>query len=277
MSVTIVIPTLNSCNTLEKCIKSIKSQSLKPDELIIVDGGSADKTINICKKYNVVFFKCTKGLAAQSNLGIVKSKGEFIAFLDSDCIAEKYWLETLYNSIKSKNIIAVGGRLKETFTEGLSDKWRTQHMNQDWGAKKRIDIPFLFGCNFLCKKWIFNYIGKFCVKYDSNYEDVDFFKRIKDRKLKIMYNPHAECYHLKKDSLNSVMATNYKWQYHAYPLPKNVRNLLLRLTIYNPYKTFRYLIKDILSYNLSLLLYDFFMYFYHCFYDIKKYLFSLSH
>ena len=145
-------------------------------------------------------------------------------------------------------------------------------MDQNWGNNKRENIPFLYGSNFLIKKKVFEKVGYFDKKYKTNNEDVDLFKRLKKKKLKFLYTPNAICYHLKKDTIISVMKTNYNWQYYAYPEPKNLLNLILRIFIYNPYKMLVYSLKDLMNGKLINLFLDILMYFFHSFYDFKVYL-----
>lgn len=85
-SVSIIIPTLNSQRTLEKCLASVVSQDYKGSvEIIIADGGSTDRTIKIAKKYTtkVIKNKLRTGEAGKA-AGTKVAKGEIFAFVDSD-------------------------------------------------------------------------------------------------------------------------------------------------------------------------------------------------
>ncbi len=89
MIFSIVIPTYNRCELLKRAIDSVINQSLDDWELIIVDNYSTDNTKMLVKNYKnqkIKYFQVKNlGVIAKSrNLGIKKSKGEFIAFLDSD-------------------------------------------------------------------------------------------------------------------------------------------------------------------------------------------------
>lgn len=89
--VSIVIPTKNSAQFLENCLKSIKNQSYKNIETIIVDGGSNDGTAEIVKKYKAKIFifvpKVKPGAfdaPHKMNFGAKEAKGEFIYYVDVD-------------------------------------------------------------------------------------------------------------------------------------------------------------------------------------------------
>ena len=90
----IILPCWNSINFIERCIKSIKSQTYENFEVIIIDNSSKDGTIEKINQIKDERFKVfninNEGILARSrNLGIDKSSAEWIAFLDSD----DWWTE----------------------------------------------------------------------------------------------------------------------------------------------------------------------------------------
>ena len=87
--VSIVIPTFNSEKTINRALNSVLNQSYKKWEAIIIDSYSTDKTIELvksfrCKKIKIFYASKKNGLAKARYLGIIKSKGSVVAFLDSD-------------------------------------------------------------------------------------------------------------------------------------------------------------------------------------------------
>lgn len=82
--VSVIVPTKNSENTIGLCIKSIKNQSYKNLEIIVIDNNSTDKTKEISKKYTKLIFNKEPERSAQRNYGAIKSKGKFLLFIDSD-------------------------------------------------------------------------------------------------------------------------------------------------------------------------------------------------
>jgi glycosyltransferase involved in cell wall biosynthesis len=99
------MPTYNRQHTITQAVDSVLEQSFKNFELIIVDDGSADKTKtklkNIIKNKKVRYFCLKKnvGLSAARNFGIKKSKGKYIAFLDTDNIWHKNFLEVMVTEL----------------------------------------------------------------------------------------------------------------------------------------------------------------------------------
>jgi glycosyltransferase involved in cell wall biosynthesis len=111
--ISVIMTTLNSEKFLADAIESILDQTLQDFELIIVDGGSNDKTIEIIKGYTdkrVKLFVCY-GLrrSAQLNFGIQKSSGQYLAILDSDDIALPDRLKIQYDYLEVNKQVSVVG------------------------------------------------------------------------------------------------------------------------------------------------------------------------
>lgn len=83
-----IIPTYNSSNTIEKCLRSVKDQTYKNIEIIIVDNFSSDKTSEKVTSFDISIFLESSNTPRAKNVGISKSNGRFLFFLDSDMILE---------------------------------------------------------------------------------------------------------------------------------------------------------------------------------------------
>jgi len=111
-SVSVIMATLNSETTLERCLKSIREQNYdqKKNEIVIADGGSKDKTLAIAEKYKaIVIHENTGSPESAKSLAFKKSKGEIILVNDSDAIIpDKNWLKKMVSYFsKEKNIVGV--------------------------------------------------------------------------------------------------------------------------------------------------------------------------
>ena len=86
----VIVPAYNSELYIEKCIKSVLNQTYDNFELIIINDGSKDSTLEICEKYSKkddrvsVFSQENSGHTAARNQGLLKSRGQYVLFLDSD-------------------------------------------------------------------------------------------------------------------------------------------------------------------------------------------------
>ena len=88
--VSIIIPVYNSEKTLKKCIESVINQTYKNIEILIINDGSKDKSLNIMNEYKnkderiIVINQKNKGLSGARNTGINNATGDYITFIDSD-------------------------------------------------------------------------------------------------------------------------------------------------------------------------------------------------
>lgn len=105
--VSFAIPTLNNEETLDKCLKSIIDQEYPNIEIIIVDGNSKDRTIEIAKKYtNKIFFDDGK-LGSARQTGVEHSTGQVLALFDSDIIIpHKKWLKNAIQFFNYNNKVS---------------------------------------------------------------------------------------------------------------------------------------------------------------------------
>ncbi|GAH41743.1 unnamed protein product [marine sediment metagenome] len=110
-SISFVIPTFNSERVLDKCLKSIRIQHYPADkiEIIIVDAGSTDKTLEIAHQFKVdkILGNPLKTGEAGKAIGIDASEGEIIAFVDSDNLLESEdWLKKMVKPFENLRIIS---------------------------------------------------------------------------------------------------------------------------------------------------------------------------
>ena len=117
--VSIIIPVYNSEEFLEPCIDSLINQSFTNCEFIFVNDGSIDKSSDIIKEYMkkdsriVLYNQENKGVSEARNLGILKARGKYIGFVDSDDYIEKDMYERLYNIIEDTNCDVVISNFEE--------------------------------------------------------------------------------------------------------------------------------------------------------------------
>lgn len=93
----VIIPTYNEEKDIGNCIKSLEQQSHKDFEIMIIDDGSTDKTIEIIKKYPKIKLleQNHAGPGIARNLGVKKSKGKILIFVDADMTFDKNYLKYL--------------------------------------------------------------------------------------------------------------------------------------------------------------------------------------
>lgn len=110
--ISIIVPAYNIESHVEECIDSILSQSYTHFELIIVDDGSTDNTMNKCNAYDYdervkVIHIENGGASAARNKGLQFSQGEYICFIDGDDSIDKDYLEKMYSIISADSSIDI--------------------------------------------------------------------------------------------------------------------------------------------------------------------------
>lgn len=111
--VTVIIPIYNAEPYLERCINSIICQTWKKIEIILIDDGSTDSSLDLCKRYQekderiIVIHQSNAGAGMARNAGITAATGEYIIFFDSDDYVSPQIVEKAYCLAKEKKADAV--------------------------------------------------------------------------------------------------------------------------------------------------------------------------
>ena len=111
MRYSIIVPAYNTEKYIDKCLKSIFSNTYKNFEVIIVNDGSTDKTEDIINKYikkydNIIYIKQKNmGLSLARNNGVRKATGDYLLFIDSDDYVEKNLLENINKNIDDLDVL----------------------------------------------------------------------------------------------------------------------------------------------------------------------------
>ena len=106
--ISIIIPIYNGEMWVEMCIDSVREQTYTDIQIILVNDGSEDKSLEICKKYSkkdsriVVLDKVNGGQSSARNLGLVNATGSYIQFLDCDDTIDKNTCEIAIKAIKEE-------------------------------------------------------------------------------------------------------------------------------------------------------------------------------
>lgn len=103
-TVSVVIPTFNRAQCVREAIESVLSQSIRPDEIIVVDDGSTDHTADVLSEFGdtiTVVRQPNRGVSEARNAGVRHAKGEWIAFLDSDDVWLRDRMAVLHRDIRN--------------------------------------------------------------------------------------------------------------------------------------------------------------------------------
>lgn len=205
MKFSVVVLTYNSEKTLSSCLESIKSLGYckKNYEVIVVDGGSRDGTLDIAKEYDVeIVSQDGKGFSNARNTGIKRASYEYVAFVDSDCEVSKVWLNELSKSLK-EGYVAVGGSCLSTDTNHFGRL--VSALGYPAGGIKRAIGPSsvitdISTCNMAFRRDVVREIGFFDECFTYGGEDTDFVKRLCSCG-DLYFNSKAVVYHKPRESL----------------------------------------------------------------------------
>lgn len=109
--ISVVVPVYNVSKYLKQCLDSIINQTYKDLEIILVNDGSTDNSLELCKAYKkldsriVLVSQANKGLAGARNTGIEKATGAYLMFVDSDDWMELHTIETAFSYMKGVDLV----------------------------------------------------------------------------------------------------------------------------------------------------------------------------
>jgi len=177
LKVSIIIPMKNEEKNIRLCLDSITGNSYPKEqyEIICVDNGSTDRTVEIASEYTKNLYQLPDTtISAMRNYGAQRAQGEYLAFIDSDCVADKSWLRSAAQYFGSESMVCFGST-----PDIPSDATWVQ---KTWYLSKQIRsdvqrVEWLESMNLIVKKDVFLEVGGFNEKLETC-EDVDLCYRI---------------------------------------------------------------------------------------------------
>ncbi|MCZ7399989.1 MAG: glycosyltransferase [Candidatus Methanoperedens sp.] len=217
--ISVIIPVKNEEKKINRCLEAIFSQTVKPHEVIVVDGHSSDKTVENAKKFSLkVFYEIYHTRAGACQIGVENANGEFVAFTDADCIPQKDWLENLIKEF-NPGIAGVGGSIKN-IGENLWEKSINLAMETFLGSANSIQGRFfkdkryvnsISGCNSMYRREDLLKVGGFDINL-STAEDTEINNKLSTLG-KLLYTPHAIISHNHQRGLKDFGKRMYQYGY----------------------------------------------------------------
>ena len=148
MRVSVIIPVYNEEAAIGECICSLLDQSYKNIEIIIVDDGSSDDSLEVVRKFKdsktqnlKIYVQNHNGPGAARNLGAKKATGKVLVFVDADMTFDNNFLKNLVRPILSGK--ASGTFSKYEYVSNWENIWaRCWNINQNWSARKRHPLNY---------------------------------------------------------------------------------------------------------------------------------------
>ncbi len=144
--VSIIVPSFNSAKFIRQCLESVKKQTYKNIELIVVDNFSKDDTFKIAKEYTDETYQTGPERGAQMNFGLKKARGEYIYRIDSDFVLDKEVVSQCVEKCEKEKLDGIA--IHNTSAEGLGFWSDVRKIERDTYK----DDDLIVGVRFLTKK-----------------------------------------------------------------------------------------------------------------------------
>jgi cellulose synthase/poly-beta-1,6-N-acetylglucosamine synthase-like glycosyltransferase len=224
-AVSVVIPAYNSEKTIGPCLEALKNQTVRPLEIIVVDGNSSDKTREMAKDMGArVFVEKRRGPAVARNLGASKARGEILLFTDADCIPGRDWIREMLKPFKTpskgEGIAGVQGSYR-TRQESLVARFAQFEIEQRYERlERRRHIDFIGTYSAAYQRALFLKSGGFDEDFpEASGEDPELSFRLSKAGYRMVFNPGARVFHQHPDTLEKYLKQKFsraRWRVLLY-------------------------------------------------------------
>lgn len=242
LNISAVVCTLNNEFTISDCLRDIKRN--RPKELIVIDGGSEDRTVEFAKKAGAKVINSERGVARQRQVAVELVKCPYIAFIDADDFLEKDCLKKLLRELNENNYDVIQAM---TLSHKAKTYWqKAMHYNLKYfiskpGKTNMVGRPALYKMSAFKKV-------KFDPRFTFNGEDSDMSIQMEEKNLSQGIGTGvSHRYHLKIETLGQCIR---KWTWYGqgdamlvFKYKYKFRNLIYHLLINYPFKKSLFIIK----------------------------------
>jgi glycosyltransferase involved in cell wall biosynthesis len=207
--ISIIIPSYNSENTVERCLRSLQRQSYRGDYEIVLVDSSRDRTPEIVSEsfpeVKMIHLEKKTDPGTARNIGIKEAKGDIIALIDSDCVAGYDWLEKIETAHRAPRG-AIGGVVKFGNQKDDLVAWagyiaEFREFLPEGPKREVVHIP---SCNMSYKREIFRKYGLFQGEYYPQ-EDLVFNYNLCKSGKRILMDPAIEVFHIHRSGLKEFL------------------------------------------------------------------------
>jgi cellulose synthase/poly-beta-1,6-N-acetylglucosamine synthase-like glycosyltransferase len=216
--VSVIVAIYNAEGTLRDCVESLLRLDYPRGhlELLCVDNASTDATPAILAEYGDrlnVLWEATRGPAAARNRGLRHARGEIVAFVDADCVADPDWLRPLLAPLRDPTVGAVGGRILSRRPCNSIEAFG-EHVHDHDRAINEFAPPYVITMNWASRRQVLQAVGLF----DEDLvrcSDVDLSYRLVQAGYRLVYEPDAVIYHRNERTPWGLAHEGYVHGYHA--------------------------------------------------------------
>ena len=207
--ISIMLLTWNAKEVTADCIESIKKQTFKDYEVLLIDNGSTDGTVKYLKKkfpfIKLVENKKNIGYAGGHNSGISKAKADYILVLNNDVVLDKNFLQELWNNRNKADILGIKNyfydkrdvfwAIGSSVNEYLMVAKLKGNKEKDVGQYDKMDIDQAVGSAMLVNKKVIDKVGFLDASLFAYYEETEWQTRAQRAGFKISWVPSAKLWH----------------------------------------------------------------------------------
>jgi GT2 family glycosyltransferase len=205
-SVSVSIPCYNAGPVLRETVRAVLAQTVRPDQIILVDDGSTDGSCDspYDRSVRVVRHGENRGLAAARNTALRACDSDVIAWFDADAVPRPDALECLLAGLAGDRVAGVGGREEVEPSDGFYDRWRMLHAPQSHGQRAKDDWMLMGLCCCYRRESLME-AGGFDERFRACGEDVEMGLRLSRMGCRLRYEPSARVMHRQHDTRASLL------------------------------------------------------------------------
>lgn len=237
--ISVIIPVFNEQESIIDCLKSLLKQTLKDLEVLVIDDGSTDKTLEVLSEFRIDNLKLRilrqrhLGPGVARNLGAEKAKGEILVFVDADMTFDPNFITKLTQPIKEGKTI--GTFSKQEYVLNKNNVW-----SKCWNINKNLPLERMHPPDYPDRQNVFRAVRKDDFLKSSGFEPIGY---IDDHTLAEKLSTQAVAaagaifYHLNPDSLSQVYR-QARWigksEFKRRKIPNELLMKLVTILRYSP-------------------------------------------
>jgi len=190
LTLSIIIPVFNDEDHLKTCLESIQKQTVKPNEVIVVDNNCTDGSMKVAKQYsfvNIITEKRQSVLFARST-GFNKATSDILGRIDADTILDQTWVKSVKDIFSDTSVMAATGPMHIYDMPFSPGNRFLDHLFKGPLFKYTKHFPFLAGNNMAIRRTAWELIKSQLCNDKTIHEDLDIAIHLYKDKQKITYN-----------------------------------------------------------------------------------------
>jgi GT2 family glycosyltransferase len=218
--VSVIVVSWNGRRYLEDCLRAVEAQEGVDAEIVLVDNGSTDGTALFVRSrfpaVRIVALGENRGFAGGNNAGAREARGQYLAFLNNDTVAETGWLRALRGGVDAdRGAVLVTSRIVYMHDPNVVDSagdgayrsggaFKRHHGEPASAATQPAEVFGVCGAACLIPKAVFEELGGFDEDFFASHEDVDLSYRARLRGYRCRYEPAAVVRHHGSATLGTI-------------------------------------------------------------------------